>query len=165
HKGLHVLIDAITLIKARPFKLIIYGDDSSPEAARYLRPLLSRSDPAGVEFRGTFPPEKISDVYAGIDVLVVPSLWHENAPLVILYARHAKIPLIVSDLGGMSEFVEHGRTGMVFPAGDSRRLAACLRFFLDHPEEIQAMRRAAKPVKTIADNVRELVEIYQHLLR
>jgi len=164
HKGLHVLIDAVKKLNNYRFKVIIYGDNSYKEAAEYLENLLSQSDPEIVEFRGTFPVENISRVYAEIDVLVVPSLWHENSPLVILYGRHTGTPLTVTDLGGMAEFVDHRKTGMVFPAGNSEKLASCLRFFLDHPELTKKMKKNIKPIKTIAENVREISVIYQRLL-
>ena len=165
HKGLHVLIDALTFVSNYRFKLFIYGDKSDPEAAAYLDDLLSRSDSEKVEFRGTFPMEDISEVYGGIDVLVVPSLWHENSPLVILYGRYTRTPLIVSDLGGMSEFVEHQKTGLVFPVGEPRKLAACLQFFLDDPGAVIKMAEHIRPAKTIKEHGREIARIYSQLTK
>ncbi|MBW2209279.1 MAG: glycosyltransferase family 4 protein [Deltaproteobacteria bacterium] len=165
HKGLHVLIDALTFVSNYRFKLFIYGDKSNPEAAAYLDGLLSRSDSEKVEFRGTFPMEDISEVYGGIDVLVVPSLWHENSPLVILYGRYTRTPLVVSDLGGMSEFVEHQKTGLVFPAGEPRKLAACLQFFLDDSGAVKKMAEHIRPAKTIKEHGREIVRIYSQLTK
>ena len=164
HKGLHVLIEATKALKNCQFKLLIYGDNSSAEANTYLESLLSHSDPEKVEFRGTFPLERICQVYEEIDVLVVPSLWHDNSPLVILYARNTRTPLIVSDLGGMAEFVEPRKTGLTFPAGKSKKLASCLRYFLDHPEAIKRMGEKMKPVKTITENAWEVERIYRRLV-
>ena len=62
-----------------------------------------------------------------VDVLVVPSMWIENAPFIIREAFAAGVPVIASDLGGMAEMVRDGVDGLLFPPGDARSLAACLR--------------------------------------
>ena len=109
--------------------------------------------------------EDISEVYGGIDVLVVPSLWHENSPLVILYGRYTRTPLIVSDLGGMSEFVEHQKTGLLFPVGEPRKLAACLQFFLDDSGAVKEMAKNISPAKTIKEHGKEIARIYSQLTK
>ena len=164
HKGLHVLIKALALLTSDQYKVVIHGDSSSDATQEYLTSLLDRCSPERVEYCGTFPAEDIGRIYAGIDVLVVPSLWHENSPLVVLYALHTGTPLIVSDMGGMNALVEHGQTGFVFPAGDAKKLAEHMQYFLDRPEEIRRMSQRAKPVKSIEENVRELMEIYDDLV-
>ena len=163
HKGLHVFTKALTLLTSDQYKGVIYGDSSSEDARNYLNEALDQCDGERVEYRGTFPAEDIAKIYAEIDVLVVPSLWHENSPLVVLYALHTRTPLIVSDMGGMNGLVEHGHTGFVFPAGDAERLAFYMQYFIDHPEAIQSMKEKPKPVKTIEENVRELVALYREL--
>jgi glycosyltransferase involved in cell wall biosynthesis len=63
---------------------------------------------------------------AHADLLVVPSLWFENRPLVLMEAMGSGVPVVVSDLGGMAELVEEGVSGWTFPMGDARALAAVL---------------------------------------
>jgi glycosyltransferase involved in cell wall biosynthesis len=63
---------------------------------------------------------------ARADLLVVPSLWFENRPLVLMEAMGAGVPVVVSDLGGMAELVEEGVSGWTFPMGDASALAAVL---------------------------------------
>ena len=57
-----------------------------------------------------------------IDVLIVPSLWYENSPLVIAEAFLSKIPVITSNIGGMAELVKDGENGFTFPVGDAEKL-------------------------------------------
>jgi len=58
--------------------------------------------------------------------LLLPSLWYENAPVAIVEAAAYGQALIGSDIGGIPEFVEPGRTGFLFPPGDATALAALM---------------------------------------
>jgi glycosyltransferase involved in cell wall biosynthesis len=58
--------------------------------------------------------------------LLLPSLWYENAPVAIVEAAAYGLGLIGSDIGGIPEFVEPGRTGFLFPPGDVPALAALM---------------------------------------
>ena len=69
----------------------------------------------------------MAQVLAGIDVVVVPSLWYENAPLVIGTAQAFGIPVIATGLGGMKEMVVDGVNGFTFRLGDSEDLADKIR--------------------------------------
>ena len=73
------------------------------------------------------PPLARAEVGAWLaaqDLLVLPSLWYENSPLVILEARAVGTPVLVSDLGGMAELVSD--PAWRFPVGDREALARCL---------------------------------------
>ena len=54
---------------------------------------------------------------------VLASEWHENAPLTVLQARAAGVPVIASDVPGVREILEPGRHGQLFPVGDVETLA------------------------------------------
>jgi glycosyltransferase involved in cell wall biosynthesis len=58
--------------------------------------------------------------------LLLPSLWYENAPVVIVEAAAYGLGLIGSNIGGIPEFVEEGKTGFLFPPGDAAALAALM---------------------------------------
>lgn len=60
------------------------------------------------------------------DWVVVPSLWWENAPMVIQEARRHRRPVIAADIGGMAEMVRDGVDGLLFRSGDPRALADCM---------------------------------------
>ncbi len=64
---------------------------------------------------------------AAIDWVVVPSIWWENAPLVIQEAQLHRRPVIASGIGGMAEMVEHGRTGLHVRPNDAGDLAKVMR--------------------------------------
>ncbi|NRA96855.1 MAG: Flp pilus assembly complex ATPase component TadA, partial [Planctomycetes bacterium] len=92
----------------------------------------------GTLFELRSPPKHLAEalisrvkVLANLDMLVVPSVWYENTPFSVLEALHASLPVIASDLGGITELVEHGINGLLFPAGDSDSLATAIQTVLD----------------------------------
>ena len=73
-------------------------------------------------------------VLDGIDALVIPSLWHENMPLVSLSAQAAGCPIVASDVGGIADVVEDGKNGLLFARGSSAELAELILRLLDDDE-------------------------------
>jgi len=72
------------------------------------------ADGAPIHFRGTFEKERMREVMDGLDLLVIPSRWYENSPLVLLNALATHTPVVVSDVAGMTEFLDEGRNGFSF---------------------------------------------------
>jgi glycosyltransferase involved in cell wall biosynthesis len=98
-------------------------------------------------------------------VLVFPSTCYENFPVTILEAYAVGLPVIASDLGGMSSLVDDGRTGLHFRPGDPEDLAAKVEWASAHPAELASMRgqvRGEFEAKYTAErNYRALKEIYE----
>ena len=62
-----------------------------------------------------------------VDLVLVPSIWWENSPMVIQEALRNRRPVVCSDIGGMAEKVVDGRDGFSFPVGNPVALASLLR--------------------------------------
>jgi glycosyltransferase involved in cell wall biosynthesis len=96
--------------------------------------------------------------------LVFPSEWYEGFPVTIAEAFASGIPVIGSRLGSMQEIIADGRTGLHFEAGNPDDLAAKVQWAWAHPEEMNAMGRAARQEfegkYTAAKNIEMLEEIY-----
>jgi GT2 family glycosyltransferase len=91
-------------------------------------------------------------VFDDLDVLVVPSIWIENAPFIIREAFAAGVPVVTSDLGGMAEMVREGVDGLLFPAGDAAALGAILRRLADDRPLLDALgARTVRPMSIEAD--------------
>ena len=88
----------------------------------------------------------------------------ENSPLTIREAFMSKTPVIASDIGGLSEMVQDGETGLLFKAGDSRDLFKKIRYFIDNPIEVERISKKIKKVKTIEENAKEMEAIYRELI-
>ena len=89
-KGVHVLLNALALLKPGTFEAELYGDiEAKPEYVKELGDSFGKS----VRLRGNAPPQDIPRVLSSFDVLVCPSIWWENSPLVIHEAFAAGIPV------------------------------------------------------------------------
>ena len=113
-----------------------------------------------IELSGAFAKEDLGQVLAGMDVLVVPSRWYENAPGVIFEAFAAGLPVIATDLGGMSEFVRHGENGLLFSLDDAGDLAQRLRWLAEEPGLLQRLQEGVPHVKTAGEYAGELENVY-----
>ena len=144
HKGLHVLLEAMRLLPAAsPIRVRIFGKSPNGET-QYVTNLRSRARyDEKVSFCGTFDNEKLPQVLDELDVLVIPSLWHENMPLVSLSAQAAGCPIIASDIGGLSDIIAHGKNGLLFTPGSASELARAIRRLLSEPDLLRALSSAA----------------------
>src|SRR5262245_52320901 len=164
-KGPHVLLEAFAKLPRGTATVTLYGapvdyhGDSSYRGV--LVPLLARS---GVRLAGPIPHKDVPRTLADIDVLVVPSIWPENSPLVIREAFLAGVPVIASRIGGIVEIVEDGVNGLLFEEADAEDLRRALQRFIDEPSLADELRRGAPAVRTIEDDVRQTRALYERAI-
>jgi glycosyltransferase involved in cell wall biosynthesis len=99
--------------------------------------LRTRARGLPVQFEGKFDQRDVSDVYRQFDVLVVPSLWLENSPLVIHEAFMAGVPVVAARIGGIADLIEHGRTGLLYDPNQAGALEAALRSLMETPRRLE----------------------------
>jgi glycosyltransferase involved in cell wall biosynthesis len=164
HKGAHVLVEAVRQIpRERAIEVLLYGNfESYPSYVERLK--AAAGDDPRVKFCGTFPNSEIGKVFSNLDVLVVPSVWHENTPLIIYTAQAARCPVIASDHEGISEIVHHGSNGLLFPAGDAPALARLIESLYQEPCILKMLAANAEPPRTIDEYVFDLEQIYKEVL-
>ncbi len=162
HKGAHVVIQAMRKLSDVDLALRIYGRESDfPDYVRRLK-ALAGADPR-VQFSGSFPNDQIGLILSQLDVLLVPSLWFENAPLVIHSAQAAGVMVVASDVAGIAELITDGDNGRLFPAGDVDRLAGIIAALAQDRDQIERYSERARMPKTIASYVEELIAVYAEL--
>lgn len=98
-------------------------------------------------------------------MLVVPSLWLENSPLVIHEAFMHGVAVVGSRLGGIHDLVRDEVDGLTFEAGSAAALAATLQRFIDEPDLAARLASRAPEVKSIEDDAREWIMRYEAVLR
>lgn len=94
---------------------------------------------------GPYIRAEVGALMARADWIVMPSLWWENAPLVLEEARAAGRPVICSGIGGMAERVAHGIDGLHVPPGDAAALAETMAAAADPALWARLARRANAP--------------------
>jgi len=141
--------------------LVLYGPTHhEPE---YVARVEAKAREVGARLGGRLERAEVPRAHASLDLLVVPSLWFENAPLVIYEALAAGTPLLVSDLGGMAELVEEGRGGWQFRAGDAADLARRLSALLLDRSPLAAIGASRPAVPTFEQHAREVLALYEVL--
>ena len=132
-KGVRQLIDAVSSSKD-PTRLRVIGDGP---LRGYVEAAAAASE--RIEFLGRQPAESVGAEMRLAAALVVPSLWEENCPMVVLEARAHALPVVCSDRGGLPELVSHGRDGLIFRAEDPIELLRCLRSIDSEPGSAREM--------------------------
>jgi glycosyltransferase involved in cell wall biosynthesis len=155
-KGVHVLVEAFNQVP-EPATLSVYGDpDVFPDYSRELRAL---AQSPRIRFAGKLARSDLWSTLAGVDLVAVPSIWHENQPLAILEAHAAGVPVMASDLGALREHVEEGRTGWLVPAGD---VDAWRRAFSEAASGVRRIDRVAVEVSDVAiDHLPTVMKSYR----
>ena len=155
-KGVEIAVEAW---RQQGLPLRIAGDGPLFEQLR------SAVLPSTVELLGRQTKEQVFEAMKRAQFLVMPSVWYEGFPMVIVEAFAHGLPVVCSRLGGMAEVVEDGVTGLHFEPGDAADLADKVAQLSADPERCRAMGRAARARFTSeygeAQNIRYLERIYQ----
>ena len=164
HKGVHVLIDAAAkLLPASSWQITAHGSlDVSPD---YVAAQKRAAEGLPIQFVGSFDRDQTAEVFSQIDVLVVPSLWLENSPLVIHEAFMAGVPVIGSRIGGTADLVRDGVNGLLYEPTSSSALRDALQGLIDDPDRLTQLTPRAAEVKSIQDDAREWRAIYAEVVQ
>jgi glycosyltransferase involved in cell wall biosynthesis len=162
-KGPHIVLEALAALgdRAREISLHLYGQ-GNPDRP-YVREIRARVERLGgiAVLTGTFPHDRIGEIMSDHHLVIVPSLWYESTPLVLCSALAARIPVLVSRLGGMMEILEEGVNGISFPSGDVGGLSEVFLRLLDAPEIVTRLHRTIVARRRFtADYVDDVEAVY-----
>ncbi len=163
-KGVPVLLEAARQLISLglQFELRVHGgapfqsESFTDEIAR----LFSETAPV-VQQRGPYRRDDVADLVAAVDCTIVPSIWWENAPLVIQEAQALGRPVIASNIGGMAEMIEDGVNGLTVVPGDPRALGSAMRRIVEEPDlrrHLSANVRKPDDIDTTARRYLELID-------
>lgn len=167
-KGIHILIQAFqtacrTKRSPRRMRLSLYGVmNTNQDYARKLRALAAGSP--DIVFAGAYEHRTLRQLLAKVDVVVVPSLWYENAPIVILEAFMGGCPVIGTRVGGIAELVEDELNGLLFQRGDAADLARQFVRIMDEPDLLPHLRANIPTLHGFEEYMDELREVYGRVL-
>lgn len=165
-KGIHILIEAIKkLPPSTSVELSVYGRADTVEEKAYLKDLkLISENEDRIKFRGTVNNENRSEVFKSFHILAIPSIWLETGPYVLLEAFSEGIPIIGSDLGGISEHVVDGVNGILVNPDDIKEWSKSIKYLSENQELIQDFKSGLPSVKKSIDVAKEMVSVYETVL-
>lgn len=166
-KGISYLLEAVQLLrnrtKGKAFRLLLAGDGKLKSQIQHQVQVAGIADQ--VEFLGWV--NDISQFLNRINVLVLPSLW-EGTPRIILEAFYHSVPVIATDVGGVSEIVEHGKTGFLVPPRNTEALAEAMELALNDSTLLAGMglagRHYVEEHHGIEDSMSHIEHLYDRLL-
>jgi glycosyltransferase involved in cell wall biosynthesis len=129
-KGVTHLIEAVRRLPADLHaQLVVIGD--GPEREGLAEEVRSKGLEDRVDIRGRVPESALREAYAASDVFVLPAIVDERGEteglgVVLLEAMTYGIPVVGSDIGGITDIIENEESGLLVPAGDADELAAAL---------------------------------------
>jgi glycosyltransferase involved in cell wall biosynthesis len=112
---------------------------------------------------GPIANKLVGQVLADSDVMVVPSLWYENSPVVIQEARAAGVPVVVSGHGALAEKVQHGVNGLHVPPGDAEALRRTLERLASEPQLLAQLRQNIPAPMDMTEHTQRLEMLYQQV--
>ena len=108
--------------------------------------------------------DDIGQILESADLFAQPSL-SEGLPLAVLEAMSLGLPVVASDVGGISEAVEHGRSGILVAPGRDEELARAIQQILDDDEARDALGRAARARVEAEFSMDSMTDRYEALYR
>lgn len=156
-KGVHLLIEALTMLRAsgRDVLLLTFGSGAGPDLPFDVCHVGRQSS-----------PQSLARVYSAADVFVIPSVY-EAFGQTSLEAMSCGIPVVGFATGGIPDMVEHHRTGLLVERGDIVGLADSLAWLFDHRDEARVLGSNGRAVVldrfTLKHQAAAYIELYGQL--
>jgi len=162
-KGLLFLLEAMKDLKDINLKLV--GDGLQKIE---IKNFIAANNLSNVKLLGHKSGQELYNLIKNSRMVVLPSIWYENNPLVILEAFALAKPVIGSNLGGIPELIETAKTGFIFQAGNENELKSIIKDNYSRIELIQNMgingRKYVELNCSPKAHYQQLLQIYQSLI-
>lgn len=162
HKGAHVAVEAFRGINPDVARLLVWGNpEASPAFSARLR---ERAAQAAVEFRGRFDESERDEIFASIDVLIVPSVGLESFGIVAREALAAGVPVIASRRGALEELLRGGEFGATYDPESHEELRALVERLVNSPSLIDAWRSNIPSPETPERHAARIEAVYREVI-
>jgi glycosyltransferase involved in cell wall biosynthesis len=147
HKGLHILIEALGMVKnvIPGIKLYVAETGSEP---RYREGIVQRIQELGlqenVSLLGKKSNEEVRNYLSRVKGVVVPEQWGIAWPIFLTEAMYYGKPAVASDIGDISSFIIHGESGYLANYKDPSDFAEKIITMLRRNQDIGIMARKAR---------------------
>ncbi len=166
-KGLDLLLrsGARLIERGTPLRIVLAGDGPSRTSLTRLAERLGIGE--RVEFRGEVPHERVPAVLADLDLFVMPSRA-EGFGVAALEAQAMELPVVASNVHGIPDVVEDGRTGLLVPPGDVEQLAEAIGRLAGDASLRASMGQAGRAFVQERyrweENTAQMERLYKHLM-
>jgi exopolysaccharide biosynthesis WecB/TagA/CpsF family protein len=161
-KGVETLLAAWRQLR-KPLRLKIAGDGPLAGQVQAAADADSR-----IEYLERRPGDEVLALLGDAECLLLPSICYENCPKTLIEAYAKGTPVVASRLGALQEMVDHGRTGLLFEAGNAEDLARSLDDLDAGGDAWRQMRQAARKAYeqnySTAQNYTALIDIYRRVI-
>ena len=163
-KGIPVLFSSMSILKERGYhlKLTLLGDGPDRNYLESLANDLEISD--WVNFQGFVGQDVVVDTLIKSDIFLLPS-FAEGIPVSLMEAMASGVPVVATNVGGVSELVVDKMTGLVVSPSDEIGLANAVASYVDHPTWCQEISEKARNKVTsefcIEDQVDKLAKLFR----
>jgi len=139
-KGVHILIDAVKMLpKDSPLEVHFLGPywNTTEYGKEQLKKIINDK-----RFKSPLlvPPNEVNNYLKEMDVCVIPSIWPETGPLILLQAFCVELPVIGTNYAGISEYVVNGQNGFLFENGNKNQLAEIINMLLNNKTILKRIR-------------------------
>ena len=153
-RGYEVLIGAFSTLDQTKAKLIIWGADMPKILDKKLN----------IELRKPYRIERIKELFKEIDVGLIPSIWEEVFGIIGIEWLTARIPVIGSKIGGITEWLKDGENGFLVPPNDIAQLAEKMQLFIEDITLVAKLQQKIKPWKNLNQHADEMIALYDNLI-
>jgi|GEM_PF-569222 len=154
HKGVHNLIAASKFLNPDEIEIIIYGY-GTPD---YISLLENIETNVNVTFKGEYQSYELPEIETELDLVVLPSLWEDCAPLTISECLAMQLPVIAPNIGGFSDFISDGYNGHIY--NDIEDLTQILEKYSKSPNDLNAIRLNCNLPYGFKDYISHILNIY-----
>jgi colanic acid/amylovoran biosynthesis glycosyltransferase len=135
-KGYSYALSAIKILKEKGFKFVykILGNGDCEEIIKHQ--ILEEHLGDCVELLGAVPREKVKEELEKADIFLHTAIC-EGFSNAVLEAQAIGLPIVCSDVGGLKENIENGKTGLLVPARQPEEIAKALIYLIKHPKTMK----------------------------
>ena len=165
HKGVDLLARAFRRLPDVDIELHLFGS-GAPNDSFVARLKEAAADDTRIQFRGRYENARLPELLAGIDVVVVPSRWHETFSIVTREVLLAGLPVVASRVGAIPNVISDDVNGLLLPPSDEGALAEAMARLAGDRSLVARLAQAAKStsVKSAETHALEIEAVYREIL-
>lgn len=161
-KGLQILLEATESLQEDDFNIDIYGANNYTVFLEQLKEKTLQK--TNVHWKGTLAQKDVVSTIRLYDAVVVPSIVCEMAPLLIQEAFAAGVPVVGSNVQGISEQIQDEHNGLLFKMGSATELKTLLQNLVTDRSILKRLSANIQLPKSFDKVSRETLSLYESVL-